>query len=344
MPMRLRTNRPRAGVLAVLLASVICAAPVAAWNDAGHMTAALIAYDRLPPDVRSAVGQLLRAHPRFHTDFERRLPFSLRYATAAKRDRWFFAVAATWPDTARRFERERSASVREALIARYHHGSWHYINLPTYLRDSDAAVLHLRTPSMHWSADLADANLNIVQALGRLTTQWCASGQTDADRAVSLSWLEHLIGDLHQPLHATALYAVPLYPTGDRGGNDVAISGGTNLHALWDAALGSDVRPHRLEEMARDYGRVEVADPSADLMREFKRWAKQSRDLAARVAYTEQVRSAVLMATPPQQPRVQLDADYYAELRTTAQRQIGLAGQRIAWATQTLFTRRECGR
>lgn len=324
------------------------------------MTAALIAYDRLPVDVRIAAVRLLRAHPRFDADFAPRLPRSLAHETAARQDRWFFAHSATWPDIARRFEREPDAAEREALIARYHHGSWHFINLPTYLRPSDAAALHIRAPSMRWSADLADANLNLVQALARLTTQWCASGQTDADRAVSLSWLEHLIADAHQPLHATALYAVPLFPNGDRGGNDVAVSGDTNrngdrdgndvassgdtnLHALWDGALGNDVRPQRLDAMARELGNVDAAAPGSGLVPEFERWAQQSRDLAARVAYTDDVRSAISLATTGQPPRVRLLADYRAELRTTAQRQIGLAGQRIAWVTQWLFAPGGCG-
>ncbi len=341
MPMRLRIHGPRAaGLLAWVFA--FCAAPVAAWNEAGHMTAALIAYDRLPVDVRVAAGRLLRAHPRFQADFEPELPRSLARASAARQDRWFFAYAATWPDTARRFERERSAATRDALIARYHHGSWHYINLPTYLRASDAAALRIPTPPMRWSAGLAGANLNIVQALAQLTKQWCAAGQTDADRAVALSWLLHLVGDVHQPLHATALYAVPLFPDGDRGGNDIAVSGGTNLHALWDGALGSDARPQRLDALAREHGGVEAAAPGPDLLREFKRWAKQSRDLAERVVYTDQVRSAVSTALE-RPPRVRLDADYRAQLRATAQRQIGIAGQRIAWVTQTLLTRAECG-
>ncbi len=344
--MRRSIHRHRPSLLAVLLGGLIAfgAAPIAAWNDAGHMTAALIAYDRLPIDVRVAAGRLLRMHPRFHADFEPTLPASLARANAAQQDRWFFAYAATWPDAARRFEREPDVAERDALVARYNHGSWHYINLPTYLRAADAAALHVSTPSMRWSADLADANLNLVQALARLTEQWCSPGQTDEDRALSLSWLEHLIADVHQPLHATALYAVPLYPNGDRGGNDVAVSGGTNLHALWDGALGSDVRLHRIDTMARDFGGVEAGDPGADLDGAFEHWAKQSRDLAARVVYTDQVRSAISMATPEQPPRVRLDADYRAELRATAQRQIGLAGQRIAWVTQRLLARGDCGR
>ena len=334
-----------------MLLLTLWASPVAAWNEAGHMTAALIAYDRLPAAVQVSAVRLLRAHPRFHADFETRLPRSLVAATAAQQDRWYFAVAAMWPDIARRFDDEHDAATRSALVARYHHGGWHYINLPTYLRTSDEKAIHAATPSMRWSADLSDDRLNLVQALEKLTTQWCVTGQSDAQRAVALSWLVHLIADLHQPLHTTALYAIPLYVSGDRGGNDITVTGGANLHAVWDAAFGTDLGPRRLDALAHDYGGAATADPvtlgvATDPARDFRRWTKQGRDLAARVVYTETIRSAVSTATDARPPRVRLDADYRAEVRAPAQRQIALAGQRIAWVTQTLFaqTRSACGR
>jgi len=58
-------------------------------------------------------------------------------------------------------------------------------------------------------------------------------------RNEALKWIVHLIGDIHQPLHAAN--------HGDRGGNQVQVSffgardnppyGSLNLHALWDVHL-----------------------------------------------------------------------------------------------------------
>jgi hypothetical protein len=320
-------------ILAILMA--FWGPNAAAWNDTGHMIAALIAFDQLPPDVRAAAGQLLHAHPRFHEDFEPQLPRNLVKAAVAEQDRWYFAFAATWPDQARRFARVRSAVARDALIARYHHGSWHYINLPIYLRSSDQRQLHQRTPSMRWSPGLDPAKLNIVQALEMFSTTWCDPHQTDAEHALALSWLLHLIGDLQQPLHTTALYSVPEFIHGDRGGNDIAVVGGTNLHALWDGALGDERRHQRLITMARQYGRVEVVDSAVN----FQRWAKEGRTLAAAVVYTTDVRNAVATATRAAPPRVSLGRDYRAEMRTTAQARIGLAGHRLAAVIEPLFAR-----
>lgn len=58
------------------------------------------------------------------------------------------------------------------------------------------------------------------------------SGASDAERLTALKWVIHLVGDLHQPLHAGF--------KGDKGGNLYqvrAFGRGTNLHSLWDGAL-----------------------------------------------------------------------------------------------------------
>jgi len=55
----------------------------------------------------------------------------------------------------------------------------------------------------------------------------------------ALRLLIHYIGDIHQPLHATARIN-PSYPKGDMGGNLFKLPedrGVTNLHSLWDSIL-----------------------------------------------------------------------------------------------------------
>ena len=53
-----------------------------------------------------------------------------------------------------------------------------------------------------------------------------------ADRLEALKFVEHLVGDLHQPLHCADNL--------DRGGNDVVVKWfgkSTNLHAVWDSSI-----------------------------------------------------------------------------------------------------------
>lgn len=59
-----------------------------------------------------------------------------------------------------------------------------------------------------------------------------ASSATDEKRPLALKYVVHLVGDIHQPLHAG--YAE------DRGGNSYQLQAfmrGSNLHALWDTGL-----------------------------------------------------------------------------------------------------------
>jgi len=45
---------------------------------------------------------------------------------------------------------------------------------------------------------------------------------TDEEKEIYLTWLLHLIGDIHQPLHCTAVFSEQ-FPNGDKGGNDAFV-------------------------------------------------------------------------------------------------------------------------
>ena len=56
--------------------------------------------------------------------------------------------------------------------------------------------------------------------------------RSDDERRQALKFVVHLVGDVHQPLHAGR--------ADDRGGNDYQINWrgkGSNLHSLWDSGL-----------------------------------------------------------------------------------------------------------
>ena len=67
-----------------------------------------------------------------------------------------------------------------------------------------------------------------------------ASNAPDELKSYDLTWLLHLVGDLHQPLHCTAR-VTKAEPNGDAGGNKVLLhcqGCPPKLHAFWDGALG----------------------------------------------------------------------------------------------------------
>lgn len=96
--------------------------------------------------------------------------------------------------------------------------SWHYVNPPP----GDCSYDRAR--------DCDDGHC-AVEALNKEVAV-LKSKAPDAERLAALKWVIHLIGDIHQPLHAGF--------KGDKGGNLYQVQAfgrGTNLHSLWDGVL-----------------------------------------------------------------------------------------------------------
>ena len=114
------------------------------------------------------------------------------------------AKLSTWADSIRR---DRPTT-----------GPWHYVNIPVY----DSV----------YRPEKVCAEGCVVSAFEAQVAVLADRTRSDAERAEALKWVVHLVGDLHQPLHAG--------DRGDRGGNDVRVTYDTlpgNLHGLWDTGL-----------------------------------------------------------------------------------------------------------
>ena len=63
--------------------------------------------------------------------------------------------------------------------------------------------------------------MNIITALAE--NESVVRNSNDPQRkAIALAWIFHLVGGIHQPLHAAQLFTVD-YPEGDRGGNEICV-------------------------------------------------------------------------------------------------------------------------
>jgi hypothetical protein len=285
----------------LLIALLMFAGSARAWNDTGHLIVALKVWDALTAQEQARLATLLAAHPRFPADFSQGRARGLQ--GVAERARWDFAWAAAWPDYARGFDRERSLATREALVARYHFSRWHYVNLPTLLSRDEVWQRALQ-PSLRFEPKRAQTNrqamtLNLVQALIWQRAQ--LNRAPPADAAVALCWVLHLVGDLHQPLHSTSLYARGRLEEGDRGGNELRLDAAgeswppaaklhaSNLHALWDAALGTTRARRQLDAIVRALPTPDVTVANVA----FADWAQESRTIADHEVYTPAIRAAV---------------------------------------------------
>jgi hypothetical protein len=149
-------------------------------------------------------------------------------------------------------------------------------------------------------------------------------------RAAYLSYLVHLIGDMHQPLHCESFYSDD-YPNGDRGGNDFFVrlpQGPSRLHPIWDDLLG--ITPNLLLE-CRNAVDLQVNFPRAALPELRKdttpvAWSLESRKLAIKYGYLNgHLKGSTNAADAPMLP------DGYLKAATAvARRQAALAGYRLA--------------
>jgi S1/P1 Nuclease len=248
-----------------------------------------------------------------------------RFNVKEKPDAPYDAVtAACWMDDARARTKEFN--------------EWHYINLPFTHEGTPLPEGSLEKPNVVWAAGQCEA---IIKGTSEVP---------GVDRDQALVSLLHLVGDIHQPLHATEHH--------DMGGNrarisnlkdeevDLLFSKGGNLHFFWDSAYRREfkdgeatvsyatplfprqmpVTGHRdarklvdteaaaLENKypAGSFGDVKIGDPSS--------WVIESHALGYDLAYGK---------LPDGKPLV-LDKDYVEASRTVAEKRITLAGYRIA--------------
>ncbi len=295
------------------LALLACAVPRAfAWDGTGHLVSAEIAYEHLTPKTKAAVDALLRHH-RDYALWMRERP-----AGYADRGRFAFMKAATWPDDVRKTPNDRP--------------NWHYIDLPVvaagYVPDPAALVV----PTLN-------AETQIVAETARLT----AKTVPDPDRAVALCWVEHLVGDIHQPLHTASLFSAR-FPHGDRGGNDETLAPDAvdndpletaanphKLHALWDDLLGTTRDPAEIQKIAVSLeAQPDIPSPQRpfSMARDLPQWIAESHALALPYVYCNG--TLPMTAVMGGMAEVSLPPGYLAVAHTIANRQIARAGLRLA--------------
>jgi hypothetical protein len=110
---------------------------------------------------------------------------------------------------------------------------------------------------------------NAVSRLTQVTDSVANVQVADTTRALQLAWIEHLVGDIHQPLHTSSqVTALRPLPIGDKGGNLFPLAGDpNNLHSWWDGSLRRQF-PRRSSEqgsdalyIARVSSRLQAANP-----------------------------------------------------------------------------------
>lgn len=300
----------------IFIFALLAPLSAAAWNKGGHQTTGAIAYQELAkssPAVIARVQEIMKSHPTPSLTVDRA---ATETTDGAKAERLFMEMA-IWSDEVR----PPSGYAKE-----HHHDTWHWIN-----------IVYLEEGSKLSKPDEITKD-RIFEAFARNVAIVSSSSATDAEKAVALCWIFHLVGDLHQPLHTTALFNEE-HPEGDKGGNSTKIrtkegARVINLHQFWDGALLGSSDPQAARNNAI---KLRSGFPKTDLIAikdrtyldatSFESWGRQeSSPLAVSVAYD----GGKLLKAKREDGAFELSPEYIAAAKTTADRQGALAGYRIA--------------
>jgi S1/P1 Nuclease len=231
--LRRALSRIRLAAYVFVIVLTVCA-PASAWNDEGHMAAAYLAYQRLTRPTRDRVDALLKLNP-YYAKWISAIPPGTSEADTKV---MVFMIASTWPDQIRSDPdylsdgldngntpegpaSSQNIGYSDHLLHRY----WHFIDIP-YSQDGTPLP---PIPSPNAQTQIVTFKLAV------------SSRASDDVKSYDLSWLEHLVGDIHQPLHAIARVSADA-PKGDAGGNLITLCSApcrNVLHLFWDRLVGS---------------------------------------------------------------------------------------------------------
>jgi len=338
--------------LLVLLIIVGHSMPAQAWSNPGHMAVAGLAYNELTAAEKKKLVAILRKHPDLSL-------LQSGFPSGVIGDEELVMSMATWPDMAKQnytytqthnpadqyasngYE-EHDPPISKITFDHMMHKGWHFVDYPYWMSLEPNPGLP-PTPDVN---AVGVADVLIVQLM---------SSESTRKKAYDLGWLMHLVGDLHQPLHAIS-GCTPELPGGDTGGNDIVLESNTNsagykpaykeLHAYWDDLAGSSAKGHNLAAdffTARAYMEAVQNDPitvpHADDLDPYD-WAVESFYEAVNDAYAwdyvQKMTFHQVQKTIDGQPQmvmqgfINLDDAYYVTAAADARVRIRLAGHRLA--------------
>jgi len=215
-----------------------------AWGRDGHTAIGILAVNQLQQDALRELESIIR-------------PLNKQA----------MAEDCNWPDAIRETDE----------------GAWsgplHYVNVPrgidTYdqARDCPLHPLHLDHPDGPDRYCVTEAIKHYAAGLGNRQA-------SNDERRQAFAWLCHLVGDLHQPLHAGF--------ADDRGGNDINVKykgEEMNLHRFWDSGLISEQAGSWQYLVGKTASFPAIQADSDWSPEKVEEWTSESHQLAERAAY-----------------------------------------------------------
>jgi hypothetical protein len=272
--------------------------PVAAahaWGDEGHEIVALIADHYLSAPVKSRVEALLAQ------DRSGLLPETS------------MAVEATWADVYRDSDRPSTRTHYQQTR------DWHFVDLERGAPNLARACYGRSALAPGTPASQGPAEDCIVDKIEQFDTELSDRRTPLPERVLALQFLLHLVGDLHQPLHAA--------DDEDQGGNRKRVDtrgwGRASLHHYWDtefvSQLGAD--PHAVA--AALISAITATDLQAWRRGSIEDWTRESFALGKALGYDA-------LPSPDERGRYRLSDRYVADAVSAVRLQLSRAGIRLA--------------
>ena len=194
--------------------------------------------------------------------------------------------------------------------------NWHFVDIP-YDRDFYNAAADCKLDPQYGDC--------VVNALARSRNTLADCTKPVAERAMALKFVVHFVGDIHQPLHDTTGIN-PDTAADDLGGNFILVTfmdkdnkpQNSNLHKVWDTDL--------IMRKVYDWG-------------DYVRWLEinwlPGKDVAAlqagdAVDWAQDAHKAAQIVVYNFRPDHVIDEEYYKDAIPVVDRQLALAGLRLA--------------
>ncbi len=176
---------------------VICLFNAAnAWWVTGHALTAEVAHEKISSITQLKINQLLDKKPDVPILAKEKQPkpdLEVLYKSYN-----YMQGAASWADDIKRYHWKS-----DSLRANY--SAMHYVSVDVNLayQGSKTYCKNTLTPAYMQRFFLAK-KANVVNAIKSAIKSLVLSTTSDAEKATALRYLIHLMGDLHQPLHAVS--------------------------------------------------------------------------------------------------------------------------------------------
>jgi hypothetical protein len=134
---------------------------------------------------------------------------------------------------------------------------WHWVTIPA---------------GQTYEESIKNPNGDIIQTLERMVQQLKSRKISATEEAQYLKILIHLVGDVHQPLHAGS--------RDDKGGNDIKVfwfKNESNLHRVWDSEMIDDTKLS-YTELAQSLDKPAPAEIKQWQATPIRTWAAENQD------------------------------------------------------------------